>query len=245
MTGQAVAATFGRRRIDVLSPAEMRRLSIVLLLALVTAACGAGSTESSSFDRIPTAIAFDWLNAVGAGESDQIAAVVEPNGLVILAAAENSYSMEETAALLQSGFTETLATTYWSTFRQEFAGFAGVPFEDLEVGVYEEFDAAETRYAVVTIRGQAGDGTLVTASTPEGWRIDMAATVGPAFATQIRQMAEGLDDTSASVIVARALRTDVLPGLQAASQLDPDNIQLADEIDQIEQILPPLEPETS
>ena len=221
----------------------MRRLLFPALAACVVAvsACGTGSPTVSTFERIPTAVAFDWLNAVSAAEGDSIAAVVEPHGLVIVAAAENNYSMEQTASLLQSGFTEGLAANYWQSVREEFSGFAGVPFRDLEVGVYEEFDSGAERYAVVTLRSPGGDGSLVTSSGADGWKVDMAATVGPAFAAQIRTIAEGLDDTASSALIAQALREAVLPGLAAAAVLDPDNGDLAREIERIRHLVPPAE----
>lgn len=212
----------------------MRRLILLFGLLVLAAACGSESTTNSTFDRIPTAIAFDWVNAVATADVAGIAEAVEQQGLVVVTAAENAYSVNETAGLLQEGLSGQVSETYWTTFREEFAGFADTPFRDLEVGVYEEFSAAGEQYAVVTLRGGDGTGTVVTLRSAEGWQIDMAATVGAAFAGQIRRLAEELDGSPASVLVAAALRDRVLPGLRAAAHLDADNETLLAEIARID-----------
>jgi hypothetical protein len=215
----------------------MRRLIMLLGLVLLAAACGAESTTNSTFERIPTAIAFDWVNAVAAADAPAISSVVEQQGLMVVTAAENAFSPDETALLLQQGLSEASSAAYWTTFREEFAGFAGTPFQDLEVGVYEEFSAGGGDYAVVTLRGGSGTGTVVAMRGTEGWQIDMAATVGPAFAGQIRSLSEQLDESPASLLVAGALRERVLPGLLAAVYLDPGNETLEAEIARIERAL--------
>lgn len=216
----------------------MRRLAPVLMLVIAATACGSDATSVSSFDRIPTAVAFDWLNAVATADGEAVRAVVEPNGLAVVTAAENAFSLEETASLLNSGMSQAMSDAYWAEFREEFVGFANTPFRELEVGVYEEFMAGDVSFAAVTIQGAGGIGSVVASSGEDGWVIDMAATVGPAFVKQIRHLAEGLDDTAGSLVVMNALTRHVLPGLRAAVQLDPTNLQLASEVALIERALP-------
>jgi hypothetical protein len=220
----------------------MRRLVPLLGLVLLAVACGTDSTTNSTFERIPTAIAFDWVNAVASADGAAISRAVEQQGLVVVTAAENAYTPDETAVLLQDGLSTAAADVYWTAFREEFAGFAGTPFRDLEVGVYEEFAAAGGDFAVVTLRGGSGTGTVVALRGAEGWQVDMAATVGPAFAGQIRNLAEQLDDSPASSLVAAALQDRVLPGLLAAAHLDPDNATLQAEIGRIRRALENREP---
>jgi len=215
----------------------MRRLSAFLLLAVAAAACGSGSTTDSTFARIPTAIAFDWVNAVAASDTEAIEVAVDQSALVVVAAAENAYTLEETAALLQEGLSPEVSDLYWEVFRDEFASFSGTSFRDLEVGVYEEFSTKGTDFAQVTLRGEFANGTVVTVQTPTGWQVDMAATVGPALVTQIRDFAEQLDDSPEARLVERALLERVVPGLYAAAYLDPDNPKLNAELARIERAL--------
>lgn len=215
----------------------MRRLLPLLGLVLLTGACSADATTNSTFERIPTAIAFDWVNAVAGAEAAGIEEAVDQQGLIVVMAAENGFTLEETAGMLQTGMAAETSDAYWRAFREEFASFAGTPFRDLEVGVFEEFSAGGGEYAVVTLRGSDGDGTVVARRGPAGWQVDMVATIGSAFAGQIRNLAEQMDESAGASLVAAAFEDPVLPGLIAAAHLDPENEALKAEIARIERAL--------
>jgi hypothetical protein len=215
----------------------MRRLLPLIGFVLLVGACSADAATNSTFERIPTAIAVDWVNAVAGADAMGIEEAVDQRGLIVVMAAENGYSLEETAGMLQGGVAAETSDGYWKAFREEFASFAGTPFRDLEVGVFEEFSSGDREYAVVTLRGTDGDGSVVARRGPAGWQIDMVATIGPAFAGQMRNLAEQMDESTIASVVAAAFDEPVLPGLMAAAHLDPDNDTLQAEIARIERAL--------
>jgi hypothetical protein len=219
----------------------MRATVVTLVLALIIGACSSGEepapTSTKASEPGPRDVVSGWIDAVIASDAETLAELVEPGGLVILAAIENGFSEEEVAVLLDGGVPFDLIDKYWTSFRGGFADFAGVPLQSIEVGGHDEFMLGEIPFASVVIT--SGDGvTSVMASRRLGeWRLDLIGSFGPAFAAQLRRMLVNLSESPAGERIRDAYRSDVVPGLLAALRRAPGNRVLGAELERMALLL--------
>ncbi len=219
----------------------MRAASLVVVLALLSFGCASEPEPASATPTIrvegPRAVVAGWLDAVVASDAEELAEIVEPGGLVILAAIENGHSEQEIQALLDSGVPLEFIDDYWTSFRAGFAEFAGIPLQSIDVGGHEEFMLGEVPFASVIVT--SGDGvTSVMVSERDGrWRVDLIGSFGPAFAAQLRRMLVNLSDTPAGDRIRSAFRSDVVPGLLAAFRRAPGNRVLGAELERMALLL--------
>ena len=160
---------------------------------------------------------------------------MEPQGLAIIAAVESNLRSEELVALLRDGLTPELRSSYWSEFAADFVSFGGVSIADLEIRGAAAVPGFPT-HSAVTLRAPDADGILMLRDTEDGWRVDFSASVGPALVGPLGEyLATALSGDHAEEIAA-AYRTAVVPGLEAAMALQPDNNRLVFEVEYIRQL---------
>ena len=222
----------------------MRVLVGIVVAVAVIAACGTTdepetptTTTAPVVDGGPQEVVGGWIRAVIASDTVALSELVEPSGLVILAAVENGFTEEETRALLESGIPEELVADYWATFRSGFVDFAGVPLQSIEVGDHDEFQLGRVRFAGVVIRSGDGATSVIVARRDERWRVDLIGSFGPAFAAQLRRMLVNLSDSPAAETIRDTYRSDVVPGLLAAFRRAPGNSVLGAELERMALLL--------
>ena len=218
----------------------MRRpVSASLLIVLLATACGGGESDAdTTLPTFPPVVVNDWLSGVAVGDAAAIGAAVYQESLTLVIAVENGLDASQIATMLDDGLDPALAASYWQSFRDEFSQFSGGSLDTLEVGRYEILAVDDIAFAAVEVRGQEDQVEVMTRSNDSvGWQVDMLATVGPAFAAQLRRLAEQLPAGAAGDRVREALRVSALPALRAASARDPGNRVLTADIGRLQEIL--------
>lgn len=220
----------------------MVRAALLMAVTTLLMACStdSGVSPTRPFEPrvFPATVVDEWLDALEAGDLTAVAALTEPIPLVLLAAVENDYTVAQTAALVAGGLPEDLFAQYWTSFRDNFEDFRGLPFAALEVGTAQQFQVEGVPYSAVEITSGLGGGEIVVRSSgPDMWRVDMVATVGEAFAARMRRLAQNIEPDAEGDVVRSSLLDFGLPGLKLALLLDPDNSTLGAEIDRLESVL--------
>ncbi len=216
----------------------MRVAPLALVVFLIAAACGSGeepetTTTATARAAEPPEVVSEWLDAVIASDVDRLIELVDEVGVVILAAIENGFSEEGTAALLDEGMPPDLVGEYWASFRTGFSEFAGFPLQALEVGLHEEFSLGDDAYAAIVVSNGGGVTSVMTSRRDARWRLDLIASFGPAFAAQLRRLLLNLSGSAAADRIRDAYRSDVVPGLLAALRRAPGNRVLAAELERM------------
>ncbi len=210
-------------------------LGFILLLA----ACGDGEPpETIPLDQPePAEVVELWLQAVDDLDVSALEAVVEPVGLAVLAGAENQIRSDEMAGLIETGVTGGLAQGYWQSFRDDFEAIRDIDIASIVVGE-ERPVASNPDYVAVTISTPEQSSLVVLQKNyPVGWQIDMVATIGPGLASQLRTYLESALDGEFAEAIADAYRFAVVPGLDAAIPLNPENALLVFETEFIRQLV--------
>jgi hypothetical protein len=178
----------------------------------------------------------DWLTAVAATDLPNIDRLVEPTGLAVIAAVENNLRSDELAGLLAQGWSADLQSEYWSGFRNDFGAIRGNSLAAIEVGVEVEVPGFPD-FAAVEISTDGTTGRAILRLTETGWKVDFAATVGPALIGPLGEYIESSLNGDHAVVVADAYRVAVVPALEAAAALDPANSVLVFETEFIRQLV--------
>jgi hypothetical protein len=208
---------------------------------IVLAACSGGqATPTTSIpNQDPVAITGQWVQAIADVDTDTLAAIVEPVGLAVLAGVENDLRSEELIALLEGPLDAALAESYWTAFRDDFEAIRGVPVAALIVGVENPIEGVTAFTAVEVSSDETVGRVVVRRADNSGWQVDMAATVGPALVGPLGEyLLSALDGAHAAAISA-AYRSGIVPALDAAIVLDPQNAELVFETEFIRQLLGP------
>ncbi len=215
----------------------MRALVLPILLVLL-AACGGDVAEDSVVPSTasPATIAGQWLEGVAAGDTAAIAGLVEPTGLAVMAAVEGDLRSDELVGLLESGLGDSLATQYWADFRLSFLSFQGAEIADLAVGDATPISGAE-EFTLVGLVAPDATGYTVLRNTTAGWQVDFAATIGPALVGPLGDYLASAIAGEHSETIAGAYRQAIVPGLEAALAIDPDNSRLEFETEYIRQLV--------
>jgi len=214
----------------------MQRWVLILLIALL-GACGGGEAETVTTvgDLGPAEVVSAWLDAVAGQDVAAIESLVEPVGLAVVAAVENNLRSDELAGLLDGGMGEELATEYWSSFRDGFDAIQGESVSEIRVG--EPVPIPDARdHTAVSIGTGTTQGRVILRKSVDGWKVDFAATVGPALVGPLGSyLASALKGDDAEEIAA-AYAEAIVPGLDVALALDPENTNLAFETEYIRQL---------
>ena len=188
-------------------------------------------TTTTSPATFPTAVVRDWLDAVASGDLVTIGSSVDETSAVIVIAAENDYSVGELGALLDGGLSEGVASTYWGSFEDSFREFRGISLASLVVGDFEMLDVESGEYAAVRLISSEGSTDIVALRGEDGqWRIDMVATFGPALIRLLRAMLDDAAGDPNGAVVRSGFSRAVLPGLEAAIELDREDTLLQSEL---------------
>ena len=214
----------------------MRPIIFLLSVALLASCSGGGVDEAESdLKAEPTTIAMQWIEAVASVNIEALDNIVEPVGLAVLAGVENVVSSSEMVGLIDGGFADELAIGYWTTFRDDFAAIRGGSIESLTVGSQHEI-AGRDNYLGVDITLNETTGQLILRNVDGAWKVDMAATVGPALVGPLGDyLASALQGDNAAQI-ADAYLGSVVPGLETASAVDATNSDLVFEIEYLRQL---------
>jgi hypothetical protein len=219
----------------------MRATTFVFVLALLISGCATSDESPAPTTPAPEVgprdVVAGWIDAVIASDVEALSHLVEPDGLVVLAAVENSFSEEETSTLLDNGIPIDLIADYWATFRSGFADFAGIPLQSIEVGAHDEFLLGDVPFASVVISSGDGVTSVMTSRRGVAWRLDLVASFGAAFAAQLRRVLVNLSHAPAGERIRDAYRSNVIPGLLAAFRRAPDNAVLGAELERMALLL--------
>lgn len=219
--------------------ATVRRVLMATALVVTTSCGGDAATETTTTGPQFPSVAVDaWLEALDAQDYVAAAALVEPVGSSIVLGVENGLGDEPLAELLESGWTEDLAASFWSSFADEFPLFAGFDLGDLAVGRHTPLPDVRGEYAVVEIGSGPDRGLVITRRTSSGgWQVDLLATLGGAFVPLVFDRVDDVGEGAAADLVLAAIRTSALESLDAALAAYPDDIRLETEIARIRQLV--------
>lgn len=212
----------------------------MLTLVLILSACS-GSTdtpETASVGADPVAVVNDWLDAVAEVDIQRITNLVEPTGLAIVAAVENNLRSEELAGMLESGIPPELGTEYWDGFRRDFGSIRGSAVDEIEVGDELTISAPDGFTGVEISIGET-TGRVILRLSDDGWKVDFAATVGPALVGPLGEYLASAIEGEYGALIVDSYRFAVVPALTAVAELEEDNSVLVFETEYIRQLVSP------
>ena len=203
---------------SVTSAGTMRRILICSLLVPLLAACGDSKEPDPPRSTVPTEAVVRWLEAVESGNTAEAAATTVEGSLAMALALENDMAPAQIADLLATGVPEDMAGSYWASFADGFASFAGRPLSTLRVGAHTEFASEGSSYAAVTVSGRSDAEALVFTKLEDdgGWAVDLIATLSSGFLEVITRTYDELPDTEDGRAVRDAYREVIAPSLWAA-----------------------------
>ena len=203
------------------------KTTLLLILALVATACSGDPAEQTVSEPLlePTTVTDLWLDAVVAADADALMDLVEPVGLAVVAGVENGVSSSEMVGLVNGGLAGELAAGYWTTFRDDFSAIRGGSLESLVVGDETPIPDAPD-YTSVAVSLDDTTGLVLLRRSEVGWRVDLAATVGPALVGQLGAYLESALSGDNAIPIADAYRNAIIPALDAAIVLDESNADL-------------------
>lgn len=199
----------------------MRRLTVLLCLAALAAACGSGeaNTEPSATAEgagDPAAAVAELLDALTEGRAADTEAVVDESQLAILTFIEGA-SGEEVARLIADGVPADVRRSFWNTFTESLPQFAGETVGRLHVGDVESVQLETSDFAAVSVEigdtGRAAD--WLVRMTDDGWKVDLLATFGIAVAPNLWAWSETLPQGEPRQAVLDAI-DEHRPSLQVA-----------------------------
>ncbi|MEA2002519.1 MAG: hypothetical protein U9N84_11655 [Actinomycetota bacterium] len=214
---------------------------VLLSVMIVLAACSGGQATppTSVPNQDPVAVAGQWLEAVADVDTDTLTVIVEPVGLAVIAGVENGLRSDELVALLEGPLDIDLAESYWKVFRDDFEAIRGVPVTALIVGAERPIEDMSAFTAVEVSSGETGGRIVARRADDSGWQVDMAATVGPALVGPLGEYLSSALEGAHAAAISDAYRTGIVPALDAAIVLDPQNADLVFETEFIRQLLTP------
>ena len=216
----------------------MRSLIAAILFLLLAGCASADEGEPPAPSLSPVAATQAWLDALASEDYTAMEELVEPTGLAVVAAVENNLRSDELAGLLESGFTDELHTQYWRGFNESLEAFRDEPLTAVTVG--EEIGlAGMVGHTAVVLETDRAVGNVILLETPDGWKVDFVATVGPALMGPLGEYLAAAITGDHAAVIRTAYRDAVVPGLEAALALDQDNNALVFEAEYIRQLASP------
>lgn len=217
----------------------MRFLILSIIVTLSACSSGEPALPVEITDQTPSAVVEEWLDAVADVDAERLGAIVEPIGLAVIAGVENQLASAELVVLLEGGFDGDPARSYWRTFRDDFGSIRGVPIASLVVGG-ETPVAGEPGFTAVEVSSPDSQGRVIVRRDERGaWRVDMVATVGSALVGPLGTYLLSVLDGADGIAIGDAYKAGIIPALDAAIVLAPENSDLVFETEFIRQLLAP------
>lgn len=194
-----------------------RIVPFVALCAVVLAACGGDSGDSSGHEN-PERAVVSWFESIDGGDAAAATASVHDGSLALILAIENDLDTATTAAYLVDGIPIDVEQSYWDSFADGFTEFASRPVSSLTVGQSEVFTAEGTTYARVPISsGPASDSVVFTRQGEDGsWEVDVVATLADGFGSLLADLYDRLGVGDDADTIRDAYADVVVPAMWAA-----------------------------
>lgn len=197
------------------------RLSSILIVLIMLAGCGGGTTDSSeplsSGDGAATPIdaVNELVEAMSVPDFTDASRLAMPGHAALAALAEGA-SFSEVAAALREGDAE-IAANFWTGFAQETGGFLTGDIE-VEDGDTVTREGVDFHSVVVTPAG--GSPREVIVRDDGGYRVDLFASFGAGLADRMSGQVERLlvTQTDDARLIMENLR-GIVPSLLAAAEL--------------------------
>lgn len=189
----------------------MRRLIILLSLAVLAAGCGSGDgagepSATGGGVEDPAAAVAELLDALTEGRAADTEAVVDESQLAILTFIEGA-SGDEVARLIADGVPAEVRRSFWNTFTESLPQFAGETVGRLRIGAVEDVRFETIDFAAVAVEigdtGRAAD--WLVRMTADGWKVDLLATFGLAVAPNLWAWSETLPEGAPRQAVLAAI----------------------------------------
>lgn len=195
-----------------------RSIAVVLLVAMVVAACGSdpeAATTTTTHPELPERpeLAVDQMvAALMLGDVDAIRRLTSDRQLAIIVALEGG-GTEELAAMLDLGVPVEVAENFWLSFIEGFPDLVGESIEDMEFRTSIPQRVREIEFVSYPVAfGTASAGTeWFVRSTEYGWQVDLLATFGGPFASALESLVKRTTDPA----VMNMLKGEV-PSVEAA-----------------------------
>lgn len=203
-----------------------------LVVVLVVAACGGGdgaSTTTSEPESVlaPVETVEAFFTAVSGGDFSEAARFVDGTQVALLVGAIEGTSMDEAVTMLEDGTADDVAATFWRNFVDSIPAYSDQTAAEITVGTYTgDADFPEGHQPVsVGFEGQTTDATWIVAGNTDGWRIDLFATLGPAFAPNLAiwlDGAAGIPPTVADAVSSQMAGLEVGLDVEPLGPIDRD-----------------------
>jgi hypothetical protein len=213
----------------------MRSLVVLLSMLFAVAACSGDEPAADVVVAGPDDVVNAWLVAIEDVDLDALANATSPSNVALVAGAENGFSVEQMQAVVDAGLPLATSRSYWTTFHDSFTAFLGGDGSEIAVVGVEQFQIDDTEFAAVTVERRGEQSEIIAQLTPDGWTVDMLATVGPALSVQVRRLVAMIVDEGDDS-AAFAYATMAVESLGAALTRQPDNRALELELEAIEDL---------
>jgi hypothetical protein len=212
------------------------RLAFLLVGALAASSCtgqsGEGAPEAAA---TPQMVVADWVAALEAVDVGVLADTTMPANLALIAGAENAFTIDQLASIADLGLPQATARSYWMSFRDSVGGFLGSDVSSVTVTAADPFTVGTRSYSAVTISSGDTSTEVLTRLDPDGWKVDLVATVGPALAVQIRRLVATLVEEAGDA-TAYTYAREAVDSLSAALARAPGDRALELELEAIEDL---------
>lgn len=167
-----------------------RSVSLIAALALVAAACGGESGESTSttvveFDD-PRTVVQDLVEALIDEDWSGTEGLADERHIAFLTAIERG-SSREVASMLRAGIPSEVRVDFWSSFALSLPTYTGESITRIQVGsVTDQFVVDGNEYVAVDMFVADSKAEWILRLTDEGWVLDLIATFGTGFLPNLR-----------------------------------------------------------
>ncbi len=207
------------------------------MVVALAAGCSdsSGDSETEQIGLSPMAVVSTWLDSLASGDFVDADGLVEPVGLAVLIAVENNLRSDELVAVLEAGIADDALAEYWAGFRDGFGAFRGSPLAAASVGEELAITGADG-FISVAVTADGATGRVILRHSGTAWQVDFVGTVGTALVGPLGEYLSSASAGEHGTAIAAAYRDAVVPGLDAAIALDPDNSILVFEAEYIRQL---------
>lgn len=213
----------------------LHRSLITLVLLLVVGGCAGDEPPAATSDATADEVVLSWLGALDPLDLEVLRATTHPPNVALVAGAENDFTVEQMAGVVDGGLPTATLRSYWSTFADSFGAFLGVDAAAASVTSVTEFQVDDTTFAAVTVAVAGQESEIIAQRIDDQWVVDLLAIAGPALSVQIRRLVAAVVD-EADDAVAFSYASMAVRSLNAALTRDPTNRALELELEAIEDL---------